>query len=158
MNKIAVVIGSVAILGIGAYFYLKPKAKAEDTIGLGTTGLGTTGSGTTGLGTTGSGTTGSGTTGSGTNSQPVGTNYTSPEQVAEDVKKTAEATALAKQIDAINTKINNLKQRILNTENVVFKQQIGIQIVNENKKLVPLVEKLKDLGYTESYGIPVKIR
>jgi hypothetical protein len=148
MNKIAVVIGSVAVLGIGAYFYFKPKATDEDL----------TGTNTTGTNTTGTNTTGTNTTGAGSNSQPAGTNYTSPEQVAEDVKRIAEATELAKQIDAINTKINNLKQRILNTENVVFKQQIGIQIVNENKKLVPLVEKLKDLGYTESYGIPVKIR
>jgi hypothetical protein len=52
MNKTAIIIGSLAILGIGAYFYLKPKAKAEDTIGLGTTGSGTTGSGTTGVGST----------------------------------------------------------------------------------------------------------
>jgi TolA-binding protein len=153
MNKIAVVIGSVAVLGIGAYFYFKPKATDEDL-----TGTNTTGTNTTGTNTTGTNTTGTNTTGAGSNSQPAGTNYTSPEQVAEDVKRIAEATELAKQIDAINTKINNLKQRILNTENVVFKQQIGIQIVNENKKLVPLVEKLKDLGYTESYGIAVKIR
>jgi hypothetical protein len=33
-----------------------------------------------------------------------------------------------------------------------------LQIVGLKKKIVPLVEKLKDLGYTESYGLPVKIR
>ena len=166
MNKIAVIIGSVAVLGIGAYFYFKPKAKIEDAIGSGTTGSGTTGSGTTGSGSTGSiGSTGStGSTGSGY--QLPGTNYTSPEQVAEDVKKIAEATELAKQIDAINKKIDSLTTAKNNpvqhygfgqsayTRNAVYQQQIN----NENKKRVPLVEKLKDLGYTESYGIAVKIR
>jgi hypothetical protein len=156
MNKIAVVIGSVAVLGIGAYFYFKPKATDEDL----------TGTNTTGTNTTGTNTTGTNTTGAGSNSQPAGTNYTSPEQVAEDVKRIAEATELAKQIDAINKKIDSLTTAKNNpvqhygfgqsayTRNAVYQQQIN----NENKKRVPLVEKLKDLGYTESYGIAVKIR
>ena len=36
MNKTTIIIGSVALLGVGAYFYFKPKAKGEtDTVGAG---------------------------------------------------------------------------------------------------------------------------
>jgi hypothetical protein len=59
MKKTAIIIGSLVVLGIGAYFYFRPKAKAEDGTGADTTGTGT---GTTGAGTTGAGTTGVGTT------------------------------------------------------------------------------------------------
>jgi hypothetical protein len=52
MKKTALIIGSLVVLGIGAFFYFKPKAKAEDVTGAGTTGAGTTGAGTTGVGTT----------------------------------------------------------------------------------------------------------
>ena len=54
MKKTALIIGSLVVLGIGAYFYFRPKAKAEDVTGADTTGTGT---GTTGAGTTGVGTT-----------------------------------------------------------------------------------------------------
>jgi hypothetical protein len=76
----------------------------------------------------------------------------------EDVINLVEVNDLVKKIDDINNKIDNLKKDILNTTNVIFKKQYEIQINNENRKLVPLIEKLKDLGYTESYGSPVKIR
>ena len=56
MKKTALIIGSLVVLGIGAYFYFRPKAKAEDVTGAGTAGTGT-GTGTTGAGTTGVGTT-----------------------------------------------------------------------------------------------------
>jgi hypothetical protein len=52
MKKTALIIGSLVVLGIGAFFYFKPKAKAEDGTGAGTTGAGATASGTTGVGTT----------------------------------------------------------------------------------------------------------
>lgn len=54
MKKTALIIGSLVVLGIGAYFYFRPKPKAEDVTGADTTGTGT---GTTGAGTTGVGTT-----------------------------------------------------------------------------------------------------
>ena len=64
MDKKYVIIGGLVVLGLGAYFYFRPKAKAEDVTGAGTTG---TGAGTTGTGT---GTTGAGTTGVGTTTPP----------------------------------------------------------------------------------------
>ena len=43
MNKTAIIIGSVALLGVGAYLYFKGKAKPnEETMGADTTGTGTT--------------------------------------------------------------------------------------------------------------------
>jgi hypothetical protein len=43
MNKTVIIIGSVALLGVGAYLYFKGKGKPnEETIGADTTGTGTT--------------------------------------------------------------------------------------------------------------------
>jgi len=79
MNKTAVIIGGVAFLGIGAYFYFKPKATV--TTGAGSSGASSTGStgttgmtgttGTTGLSNTGSGTSNSNEVGIGTTESPI---------------------------------------------------------------------------------------
>ena len=75
MNKTAVIIGGVAFLGIGAYFYFKPKA--TETTGTGSAGAGSTGAGSAGAGSTGAGSTSTGTTGTGTpNSNEVGVGTT----------------------------------------------------------------------------------
>jgi len=61
MNKTLIIIGSVALLGVGAYLYFKGKAKPnEETMGADTTGTDTTGTGTTGTDTMGTDTTGTG--------------------------------------------------------------------------------------------------
>jgi hypothetical protein len=53
MNKTAIIIGSVALLAVGAYLYFKGKAKPnEETMETDTTGTGTIGTDTTGTGTT----------------------------------------------------------------------------------------------------------
>ena len=54
MNKTVIILGSVALLGVGAYLYFKGKAKTnEETIETDITGTGTTATGTmaTDLGT-----------------------------------------------------------------------------------------------------------
>jgi LPXTG-motif cell wall-anchored protein len=162
-NTVLYIIGGVVLIGGGAFLYMKYKKKPQGdlatqsgTTDATTTGATTTGATTTGATTTGATTTGATTTGA-TTTGATTTGATTTGASSTD-KNLAEATIIAKQIDSINTKINNLKQRVLNTTNLVFKRQIGIQIDKENKNLVPLVEKIKDLGYTESYGLPVKIR
>jgi hypothetical protein len=51
MNKTAIIIGSVALLGVGAYLYFKGKAKPnEETMGADITGTDTMGTDTTGTG------------------------------------------------------------------------------------------------------------
>jgi hypothetical protein len=95
MNKTVIIAGSVLVLGVGAYFYFKPKktgTTGSGTTGSGTTGSGTTGTGTTGTGTTGTGTTGTETTGTGSTSvPPTGTTLSTPAQVEDTAKKIAEA-------------------------------------------------------------------
>jgi hypothetical protein len=87
----------------------------------------------------------------------------------EDVKNLVEATDLAVQIDKLNKSIDNVLSQKTNSlasaqrsgflANIPSTQRMyELQIGGLKKKIVPLVEKLKDLGYTESYGLPVKIR
>ena len=98
MNKTVIIVGSVLVLGVGAYFYFKPKKT-------GTTGSGTTGTGTTGTGTTGTGTTGTETTGTGSTSvPPTGTTLSTPAEVEDVAKKIAEAKSLATKISDLRTK------------------------------------------------------
>jgi LPXTG-motif cell wall-anchored protein len=129
-NSILYIIGAVALLGGGAFLFLKNK-KTKDASKLLDLQNATVG---------------------------VATKEQEGVKKVEDVINLVEVNDLVKKIDDINNKIDNLKKDILNTTNVIFKKQYEIQINNENRKLVPLIEKLKDLGYTESYGSPVKIR
>ena len=137
-NSILYIVGAVLLLGGGAFLFLKNK-KTKDASKL-----------------------------LDLKNATVGVAIKEQEEVktAQDVKNLAEATDLAKQIDAINKKIDSWTSQKNNpvqhygfgqsayTKSAMYQQQIN----NENKKRVPLLEKLKDLGYTESYGLPVKIR
>jgi hypothetical protein len=75
MNKTAIIIGSVALLGVGAYLYFKPKSEPKsESMGTDTTGTNTTGTNTTGIGglsNTGTGTSNSNEVGVGTTESPI---------------------------------------------------------------------------------------
>jgi len=149
-NSTIYVVGGLILLSGVAFLYMKYKKKPQGDLATQTDETGAT---TTGA-TSGSTTTGSTTTGS------------TSTQNADDVKKLSEATDIAKQIDAINKKIDALN----NAKNIpvpsfgfgqsAFTRNARYQLLIDDlkKSAVPLVEKIKDLGYTESYGLPVKIR
>jgi hypothetical protein len=150
MNKTVVIIGSVVVLGVGAYFYFKPKKT-------GATGTGNSGTGTSGTDTTGTGTTGTGTT----SVPPTDTTLSTPAQVEDLLKKTAEATSIAKQIYDLKQAIDNAKYKnsISNssdwTANITKARNEAI-IKSSTKSIPTLIQKLSDLGYTESYGVAIK--
>ena len=84
MNKNVLIFGGIAILGVGAYLYFKPKATVT--------------TGATGAGLTGTGTTGTSTTGTGTAMPPAGTVFTTPEEVEAITVKISSARDLTKTI------------------------------------------------------------
>jgi LPXTG-motif cell wall-anchored protein len=142
-NSILYIVGALALLGGGAFLFLKNK-KNKDKEKLALAELQTV------------------TAGAETKAQ---------EEVkkVEDVKNLVEATDLAVQIDKLNKSIDNVLSQKTNSlasaqrsgflANIPSTQRMyELQIGGLKKKIVPLVEKLKDLGYTESYGLPVKIR
>jgi hypothetical protein len=88
MNKTVIIIGGVALVGVVAYFYFKPKLTAS-------TGAGETGTGAMGTGMTGTAT-GTGTTGA--TMPPAGTVFTTPEQVEAITVKVSTARDLTKTI------------------------------------------------------------
>lgn len=154
MNKTVVIIGSVLVLGVGAYFYFKPKKT-------GTTGTGTSGTGTSGADTTGSDTTGTGTT----SVPPTGTTLSTPAQVEDLAKKIAEARSLATQIldkRTRRTSIMIMNQRDYETligrtfsgygSELAFKFNKEQEIKNLDEQMKNLDEQLGKLGYMEVNG------
>jgi|LakMenE01Jun11ns_1017448.scaffolds.fasta_scaffold9644099_2 LPXTG-motif cell wall-anchored protein len=142
-NGILYIVGAVALLGGGAFLFLKNK-KNKDKEKLALAELQTVTAG-------------------------AETKVQEEVKKVEDVKNLVEATDLAKQIDKLNKSIDNVLSQKTNSlasaqrsgflANIPSTQRMyELQIVGLKKKIVPLVEKLKDLGYTESYGLPVKIR
>jgi LPXTG-motif cell wall-anchored protein len=142
-NSVLYIVGGIVLVGGGAFLYMKYKKKPQGDLATQTDSTGAT--------TTGATTTGAGVT---------------ETENADDIKKLSEATEIAKQIDAINKKINALNSsknaqvqsfgfgQSAYTRNVMLQQQIN----NENKKRVPLVDKLTSLGYSESNGLPIKTK
>lgn len=159
MNKTVVIIGSVLVLGVGAYFYFKPKKT-------GTTGTGTSGTGTSGADTTGTGTTDTGTT----SVPPTGTTLSTPAQVEDLAKKIAEAKSLATQISDLRNKRSSTMAMSLNdfgretghltngfgAESAFkfFKEQ---EIKSLETQMKNLDEQLGKLGYMEVNGSITKI-
>jgi hypothetical protein len=171
MNKTVIIIGSIALLGVGAYFYFKPKSTgATGADPMGTDAMGT-GTGTTGTGaganTIGAGTTG--TIGGSTSVPPTGTVLTTPEQVADTAKKIAEAKSLATKISDLRTKRNSylvisLKEYAVASGNEFWKDNDRMlttlkanDITKLEKEIKDLDEKLGMLGYMEVNGSITKI-
>jgi len=152
MNKTVVIIGSIALLGVGAYFYFKPKAK-------GATGAGATDAGTTGTGGMGALT---GTTGA--IMPPAGTVFTTPEQVEAITVKVSNARDLTKTIcdlkkqykiteDEMNdfmnfTSVSNdlIKSNMTTAQSLA---QTALARKNAVKTVADSINKLKELGYKE---------
>ena len=166
MNKTALIIGGIAILGVGAYFYFKPKATVT--------------TGTTGAGLTGTGTTGTATTGTGTAMPPAGTVITSPEEVEAITVKVSTARDLTKTIcdlkkqykiteDEMNDFMNftswsanvasGVNSSILGSTNASISSSLAFQI--NRKKAIPTIaesiKQLKELGYKEQDCKMVKL-
>jgi hypothetical protein len=170
--KTAVIIGSVALLGVGAFIYFKPKKTS------------TASGNTTGTGTTGSGTISTSSTPTQAqvdalqaqadalqnqvnNATPVpsssGTVLTTPTQVLQTVSKIKEANDILEQIKSAKAEIIQLKAQ----SGVVFSAVLGYslpkidysgQIAIATSNLNGLRSQLIALGYKEDNGNLVKIR
>jgi hypothetical protein len=182
MNKTVIIIGSVALLGVGAYLYFKGKAKPNeetmgtDTTGTGTTGTDTTGTDTTGTDTTGTDTTGTGTTGTGTTTVNPSTGTVVPKvdevlQVSNSTKNAQEAVTLASQIFELKNKKSKYANMSLSEfsktkegKEDFFKSSIGmLEMLKEgalkefDRQLKILTDKIVVLGYIEVNGNIAKL-
>jgi len=171
MNKTAIIIGSVALLGVGAYLYFKGKAKPnEETMGADTTGTGTTGTGTTGTGTTGTGTTGTGTATVNPSTGTVVPKVDEVLQVSNSTKNAQEAVTLASQIFELKNKKSRYSNMSLseffktkegkghfsfNTRaSELFKEKV---VKDFDNQLKILNDKIVALGYIEVNGSIAKL-
>ena len=165
MNKTAVIIGGVAFLGIGAYFYFKPKATV-------TTGAGSAGAGSTGASSTGASSTGTSSAGTGmTSVPPTGTVLYTPEQVLMTAKIIADAKSLATQISDKRTKRSSYLVISLKDYGEASGNDFWIRNYNESMlkalkeqdikrleaEIKDLDEQLGKLGYMEVNGSITKI-
>lgn len=158
MNKTALIIGVLALTGVGAFLYFRPKSSAPTTgsLGLGSLGLGAPDSTTTSV-------------------PPTGTQLVTPEQVAEIALKMSEARELTKNICALKKEYNittdemNDFMNFTSYENPSYgavtagmtRAQILAQNALKRKKAVQEVsdsiKKLQELGYKEDNCVMVKI-
>jgi hypothetical protein len=153
MNKKVIIISVLGLIGVGAFFYFKPKSKANETDSSGGA-LGST-SGNADL---------SGTT----SVPPTGTVLSTPEQVQETAKKIAEARSLATQVSELRAKriglMSSSSQTSSQTSNNSFLPSRNLslfsrktQIAGLEKQIKDLDEKLGLLGYAEVNGGITKI-
>lgn len=170
MIKKIVIFGALALAGVGAYIYFKPKAKVTgtDTTGAGTTGTDTTGAGTSGTGTTGTGTTGTGTAGTSVTPAPTDTilntaPIVNPNAPITNAQSAQNMEALAKftQAQGLATQIVNLrsgkKPAIFNGQNMSTYQKelfINAQIYEQ---ISNIVAQMNTLGYKEVNGVATKL-
>ena len=155
-TKKILIVGAVAVLGVGAYFYFKPKSKGNETNSL---------SG----GTSGSIPNNPATSSGTTSVPPTGTTLTTPEQVEETAKKIAEARSLATKIYDLKNKRNSYmtssSKDFANSSNNTFwlnnermlKMIKDQKIAGLEKEIKDLDEKLALLGYAEVNGSITRI-
>ena len=153
MNKAVLVIGVLALSGVGAYFYFKPKTKGATTDLGGLSGLGTSNSGAT----------------STTSVPSSGTTLSTPQQVEDVAKKIAEAKSLATKIFDLRNKRNSyiimsLKDFAVASNNTFFltkdlmlKALRDKEINSIENTIKSLDEQLGKLGYMEVNGSIVKL-
>ena len=144
MDKKAVIIGGVIVLGLGAYFYFKPKKTGTDSSM-------------------------SGLPPANTNSQisvpPTGEVITSPEEVEKIAQKIADAKALAIKIDNLKTERRQLA--LAPTISSGFFGGIGgestqnfirsVKTKELDTQIADLEKLITDLGYAEVNGKITKI-
>jgi len=145
MDKKAVIIGGIVVLGLGAYFYFKPKK--TDNLGTGTSvgGLGNPNSLIT--------------------VPPTGAVITSPEEVEKIAQKIADAKALAIKIDDLKTQ--RLKIALTPTTSITMFGGIGgdraqdfiksVRTKELDTQIADLQKLITDLGYAEVNGKITKI-
>ena len=145
MDKKYVIIGGLVVLGLGAYFYFKPKK--TDNLGTGTSVGGFTNP----------------------NSQisvpPTGEVITSPEEVEKIAQKIADAKALAIKIDALKTERRQIALQPSGQGGVfggIGGERVQILIRSARTKeldtqIADLEKLITDLGYAEVNGKITKI-
>ena len=145
MDKKYVIIGGLVVLGLGAYFYFKPKK--TDNLGTGTSVGGFTNP----------------------NSQisvpPTGEVITSPEEVEKIAQKIADAKALAIKIDALKTERRQIALQPSGQGRVfggIGGERVQILIRSARTKeldtqIADLEKLITDLGYAEVNGKITKI-
>jgi len=157
MNKNVLIFGGIAILGVGAYLYFKPKATGA--------------TGTTGAGLTGTGTTGTNTTGTGTAMPPAGTVFTTPQEVEAITVKVSSARDLTKTICDLKKKykitedeMNDFMNFTSTPEFMTNAQQTALAMIKNAtarkeavKTVADSINQLKELGYKEQDCKMVKI-
>jgi DNA-binding ferritin-like protein (Dps family) len=153
MKKTVIIIGGLAIIGVGAYFYFRPKATLGANVGLG--GLGNLNSGTS------------------TSLPSAGTQLSTPQQVEELAMKIATARELTKRICDLKK-----QYKITSTETDKYMNFLGLGNTNylstiprntisllqqtvarkrAIEEVVDSMKKLKELGYKEDNCKTVKV-
>lgn len=139
-TKRILIIGGVAVLGIGAYLYFRPK----NTKGIDSSILENPSSGI--------------------NVPPKGTTLSTPEEVADTAQKIQDAKGLAKKIYDLRIKRDKLKSnprqsfpigKIINTNALLT--VANSQIKKIDQEIADIEKVLNSLGYTELNGNIVKI-
>jgi LPXTG-motif cell wall-anchored protein len=134
-NNILYIVGAVALLGGGAFLFLKNK-KSKDLSKLKDLELDALNKGTS-----------------------TQTQTQTPEEVEKYAKKLLDARAIAVKIDNLKTEKRNniLKPKMSGTIGQVKSLVIEKRNIAIDKEISQLLSVLADLGYTESNGFPVKI-
>ena len=132
-NNILYIVGAVALLGGGAFLFLKNK-KSKDLSKLKDLVLDALNKGAL-------------------------TQTQTPEEVEKYAKKLLDARAIAVKIDNLKTEKRNniLKPKMSGTIGQVKSLVIEKRNIAIDKEISQLLSVLADLGYTESNGFPVKI-
>lgn len=157
MNKTILIAGVLVAVGVGAFFYFRPKAKFGDTAGLGAN-----------LTSGGAGTAGAGASTTGASIPPAGTVISTPEQLAEMTKKIEEAKVLVKRIMDLKRQRGKIELTPVTpvSYGTLIPTEYGTglsitakmaQISAINKKIKALEQQLQELGYTEVNGTLVRI-
>lgn len=146
MNKAVVVIGSLAVLGVGVCFYLNQKKQdSEASVGSSTSGLPKANSS------------------SQISVPPKGEVITTPEEVVKIAQKILDAKALALKINGLKTKREELALQPKVKGSSVFKSGAIESVVRDkkvkaiNKQISDLEKLLTNLGYSEVSGKLIKI-
>jgi hypothetical protein len=166
MIKKIVIFGALALAGVGAYIYFKPKAKVTgtDTTGAGTTGAGTTSTGTSGTGTAGTGTAGTSPTPAPTdtilNTAPI-VNPNAPitnaqsAQNMEELAKFTQAQGLATQI--VNLRSVKKPAKFSFGQNSQTYLSEMVQNTQIDAQISSIVSQMNTLGYKEANGVATKL-
>ena len=150
MNKTAIIVaGSLALAGIGAYFYFKPKASEtrESMLENKISELN------------------DGTPTSSISVPPKGTVLTTPEEVSETAQKIADAKAILLKLNDLRNQKRTLKNEPLTRGGRRVFGMVISENTEENKSKISQIDSqindlenfMLNLGYTEANGTIVKI-